>query len=494
VQHVFARAGRYEVHGFDGQQLTDVVSVEVEPYASHRSVVRGASWVLAAKSFETVGTLADALERLTSARRANAILEQSPLIGLALQGVGEKASALDPTEGLTLASYGSVLLTIVGCADEAGALLRAREALAEAGWLQADGIFHRDDVLLRLSAQRGHLFATSGASLDEVDALLKQLGDDGGLAREVPAAAWAAISGAPLVVWARAQEMLAEAVLLGIGFQADVLDIDGYVLASAPLWKSSDTGSVRFLSGAPEGPIAALSLDVPTATMLDVLLGGITTHRRMGFEARWQREWGVSAAQAAEAIDGLEAAAYVDARGFYRSVIEREGRPKPRGTVLLQAAHHNRKVLERTLRAFFAELKLEGMASLSETALALFRGRVDGQTFELALSADALFGKAGTALDSAGTDVRSVLASRLPGSFEPGHLSAFVDVERFKEDLKTPILVPGIDPRQVVTAQAFTTTFLQQLTALKWAVIDVSPHPLGARLRARVASAPKEKP
>ncbi len=232
------------------------------------------------------------------------------------------------------------------------------------------------------------------------------------------------------------------------------------------------------LEHAPEGPLAALSFDLPATTLASLVVGNPGTARR-------DQALGADVEKGLEALGGhADAVAYFDATAFYRETIARDGRPTPRGTVLLEAAVKDGLGFGHWLDAIMQHHWFP-VSRAQEPNLNLWRFEVLGQPVEFALTASTLFGKAGEPIrDRASTDLAAAWGKAFDGAFGPGHVSALFDVGQLRRELMTPRFVAGVDPRRVVTAQAIAQTLLDGLTQLDLVVVDLAPDGRGAAMQA----------
>jgi len=129
-----------------------------------------------------------------------------------------------------------------------------------------------------------------------------------------------------------------------------------------------------------------------------------------------------------------------------------------------------------------------------DKALNVWRFRALGEPVEIALTPGTLFIKAGVPVKGrAGTDLVARWRKQYDQAFAPGHVSLLFDVGQLRRELMVPRFIEGLDPRQVVTAQAIAQTLLDRLTQLEAVVIDVAPDARGATVQAVVRVREPEK-
>ena len=147
--------------------------------------------------------------------------------------------------------------------------------------------------------------------------------------------------------------------------------------------------------------------------------------------------------------------------------------------------------LEALIDAFGRRWDL-GLVRAREKQLRLWRGLLFDRPLEFALTDQALFAKAGSAIDGRDpADLSQALSARFEGAFGPGHASVFLDVGQLRRELLRPRLMTDVDPRRALPAQALAATLLDRLTQLESALVDLAPSPTGANIQAVLRLRPK---
>ncbi|MEW5741087.1 MAG: hypothetical protein AB1938_19350, partial [Myxococcota bacterium] len=138
VAHAFSRGGRYEVKGFEGEELREQVTVLVEPRAVFHTVPPDADLALAIRSTEELSAAVDFSERLLGGEVTARLLERWPALGFAVEQ-SSGSGPLDAREGVAVFTWPSKELevSLVGVADERGALAAFGGWLGEHGWSPA---------------------------------------------------------------------------------------------------------------------------------------------------------------------------------------------------------------------------------------------------------------------------------------------------------------------------------------------------------------------
>lgn len=490
VQHAFAKAGRYEVKAFEGERLTDRLSVLVQPRDVFRAVSPRADAVLVFRSVDDVAPAIDFLEKVASGATVASLVERAPLLQFLLEpGPGARA-AIDPLEGAGawLSRGGAALVTFVGSQDDETLARAFREFLLEHGFRAFDGApsrFVRGEGVGELVLHWGTLSFVQAA--DEpalLEAVASIRAEPLGLEADAQmAAAISELASGGVAFLARAGAVTKgqggrwRLVSGALKFGADDGRLVGRLHGEAPLWKTPPaTRPERLLAHAPEGPVAALAMDVPVLEALDAL--GLAP-RKADDEAEVRAGLGVLSRR-------LDLALYFDVDEFLAATLKRGGRPSPRFTLLGETAVPDRVAVQGAIERLLARRRIP-FTTATEKELSLWRTTIEDQPAELAIARDTLFLRWGRALSGATpADLLARFEKRMEGAGGPGHLTLFVDVGELGRQLLEPRRVPGLDPRMVVTTQALTATFLTQITALDQLLFDLAPTPTGAAFHLEV--------
>lgn len=497
VTHAFAKAGRYEVRGFEGEALREQVSVLVVPRAPFHLVPPDVQWAVIARGLEELPPVIDFAERLSGPERMQAWLEQYPLHGWALDQASAGTQWVDPREGLAFFAWGDggddVRLSVVGVTEGAGALAAVKAWLTDRGWTAVSEVqglqrMELDARALDLFVDRGALYAVDAPLTGRQPGVQQRIAAASALGLEADGPTAAALDALPsggLVLWLRGPEGAGWKQLGGtLRLTKDEAHFEARLLGAGPLWAVPESSAARLLSRAPEAPIAVGVASIEPRQLAALLLGAPGTQRRNILE----RELQAQGAELDRALAGLagtfDASMYFDVEGFVRSTLAAGGRPQPQGTLLVEAAVKDAAAVEALIDALLRRWGLT-LTRSHEQQLRLWRGDVAGRAIDLALTERGLFVKLGSSVGGREpVDLSRELAARFDGAFGPGHVSVLFDFGQLRQELLLPRLMKDVDPRQALTAQALAATLLDRLTQLDLAVIDLSPTPEGAALQA----------
>ncbi len=498
VSHAFARGGRFEVKAFEGERVTDRISVLVQVRHPFHAVAADAEAALVFRSVDELAPSVDFLERLGSAATVQRLLDSVPLVAFTLEPGAVGRSSLDPLEGLGvyLPRGASGLVSFVGVVDDALAKKAFGEWLVDHGYRpDGEAAFSGPRGRLQVLVDRGTLFAVIGETPDELQRLSEAVRRAPPLGLEADgetASALADLASGGVVVLARPEastrassRVKPSGWTLGVGalrFQRDSVRLVARALGPKPLWSTPPaTRPQRLLAHAPEGSVAALCVDAPLAELLKSV--GVPLDDDDGPEVR-----GALAVLSRR----VDLSMSFDVEGFLAATIAAGGRPAPRVTVLGETQAPDRLPVAALIDRVLSR-RQESFDTASQKAFQLWRTRALEHPLELALDADTLYLRFGRRLaDTGSVDLVAELARRSEGACGSGHLTALIDVGQLKRDVLQPRQVPGVDSRKVVTTQALTATFLQQLTQVDELFVDVGPAPFGATLFAELTLTPTE--
>ncbi len=502
VAHVFTSPGAFEVKGYDGERLARHLTVLVEPRGVLHVVPPSAQWAVVSRTLDELSATLDVAEALAGPERVQRVLDEVPLLAFALEYGGAPAAALDPLEGAGVALLeGELFLSFVGVKQDAAALETLRGWLVGRGFSAtstASGVeFSNGGEVWLGFTDRGTLFlvrADGQRSVDDAARHVATAADRGLSADGASAALLDALPAGGVVGFARREAVgstlpwnqLAVALRLERGHAT----LDGFVTAPAPLWTTPPLPSKRLLTVAPQGPVAVLSASVPARQLAELSFGPRGSRRWKRFD-RDVSELGAAADVVLESVGPLaEAALYLDVRRFIRGVVEREGKPDPKGSLVAQLAHSNQAVVEHLVTEALADLRAPVDRAASQ-GVAVFRTTVEKEPLEIAVAESAAFLKAGSPLARAEVDLTQDPA--LPDLFGAGHLSLRLDVQQLLFELQTPFTLDGVDPRKLLVAQALAVALVEKLLKFDALVLDAVPDPLGARVRADVTLGSRAK-
>jgi hypothetical protein len=498
VSHAFARGGRFLVKAFEGERVTDRISVLVQVRHPFHAVAPDAEAALVFRSLDELAPSVDFLERIGSAATVQRLLDSVPLVAFALEPGAVGRSSLDPLEGLGvyLPTGAAGLVSFVGVVDDALAKKAFGEWLVDHGYRpDGEGSFSGPRGRLLVLVDRGTLFAVIGETVDDLQRLSQAVRRAPALGLEADGATAGALSdlasgGVAVLVRPQASTRASARVkpagwTLGVGalrFERDSLRLVARALGPQPLWSTPPAARPqRLLAHAPEGAIAALSVDAPLVEVLKSVGVPLDDGDDEGPELR-----GALAVLSRR----VDVSMSFDVEGFLAATIAAGGRPAPRVTVLGETSAPDRLPVAALIDRVLSR-RQEPFDTASQRAFQLWRTRGLDHPLELALDADTLYLRFGRRLaDTRSVDLVAELARRSEGACGSGHLTALIDVGQLKRDVLQPRLVPGVDSRKVVTTQALTATFLQQLTQVEQLFVDVGPAPFGATIFAELKLTP----
>lgn len=503
VLHAFATAGHYEVHGFDGDDLVEQVTVDVEPRAVFHTIPPDADLAVVLRTVDELPPSVDFLERLIGSEATQKVLERWPAFGFAVDATSGGGTPVDVREGLAVFTWPGRELEVscVGVKDDAAALKAFGVWLADHGWGDAGeaGGLHRfesDTRDLDVFVDRGTLYAVAAPPKHRepsVQARIAAMDARGLEADGATAAALDDLAAGGLVVLTRSTPGTSWSLLtLAVKVLGDRAWVAGRAYAKGPLWTAPKVAAKRLLTQAPAGPIAVASATLTPGAMLS--LGGLGrgTPRYKELASGLAAE-GVDLEAALAGFQGaFDAVAYFDVPGFVRSTLANDGRPEPELSLLVEAPVTGSDALARLVAAQAAH-GLDGATRRDEDGVTLWRGRWRGRPVDVALSNDALFVKEGAPVDEREPeDLSTELGKRFEGAFAPGHVSLYFDVGQLRRELMMPRLMDDVDPRRALTAQALALTFIDRLTQLDSVLLDAAPDEQGAVLHAVVTLRPPE--
>lgn len=537
VSHAFPRAGTYRVRALERDEELAGATVTVVPRPVPRAIPADAEVALFIPQLRgNVEPLVGFFSRMLGEAQARQALEEAPLLSLVLSELRGEPRVVDPEEGVGFFSLpgfeGTVAL--LGVTDTQAALDAVVKEL-EAGSARVVGRgpegtvrFQRENgTPMLLFPDRGYLYLVVPDSPEEGEEQVsgrieKVLAREGGTEAADEEAVRARITGMsgpglseqPLLtelrpkvgagnvhLFARAEEGEASEGIRGLWavlrVEEERAELEGWVASDKSLFAGRSGPGSELLGKAPAGPIAALMVSMPPEELTKLVFGTPGSERRERTLLRLRAQ-GFDAAGADELVGALRGdltlLAYFDAVAFYRNFFLGNRRPDPRGTLLFQAGLvRSEPVLEwLTTRLETRGQPFEVVKGPDATRL---RTRVMDQPVVFTITADRLMVNGGESLESRPReDVGVALRERFgANAFEPGHLSAMVDVGRLRAELDAPQQVPGVSPRQLPMARSLVGTMLEQLPPVESLFIDFAPEEGGGRFRARTVLRPRTR-
>lgn len=502
--HVFARAGRYVVRGFEGEALREQLTIIVAPRAALHLVPPDARFAVIARGLEEFPPAIDFGERLAGPQSTQAWLDAAPLLSWAFEQASAGSSVADAREGLatfTWAGTEDTRLSVVGVTDGDRALEIFKGWLVEHGWtaiapVQGLWRFELEARALDVFVDRGALYAVDTPLTHRLPAAQSRIAAASALGLEADGQLASALDALPsggLVIYSRAPEAMSWRYLTAtVRLTDDEAHLEGRLHAGKPLWSAPEQPpGVRFLTHAPEGPVLVASASVPPEGLAGVALGSFGSQPRRQLEVELLAQ-GVDLDRAIAAFAGVfELAVYADVPGFVRSTLASGGRPQPQGTILFEAPISSASPVEALVDALSRRWEI-GLERARDPQVSLWRGELAARPLDVALTAQSLFVKAGSALDDREpVDLGARLSGRFEGAFSRGHVSAFLDLGQLRRELLQPRLMKDVDPRRALAAQALAVTLLDRLSQLDSALVDVAPAPDGAVVQAVLKLRPR---
>ncbi|HEX8440318.1 PKD domain-containing protein [Archangium sp.] len=537
VSHAFPRAGAFTVRALEKDEVLASAQVTVVPRPVLRAIPADAEVAVFFSQLRgNVEPLVDFYSRLLGEAQARSSLEEAPMLSLVLRELKGEPRVVDVEEGVGFFSLpgfeGSVGL--LGVMDSQAALDAVVGELESGGASvvnrrPAEGLVHlrrQNGESLLLFADRGYLYLVvpdtddgeleeaeprEGASTEALAVVKPQRVQDetsqvDAIRARITGMSGPGLSEVPLVTelrpkvgtgnvyfFARSVGDDAAAGIRGIwaAFRTEEgrAELEGWVASEQNLFQGKSAPGASLLGKAPAGPIAALMVSIPPEELAKLVFGAPNSERRQRTLQRLQ-EQGFDAAGADSLLGALRGdltlLAYFDAPAFYRNFIRGTRRPEPRGTLLFEAGLVRS---EPVLGWLTGRLKARGQPFevVKGADATRLRTRVMEQPVELTVSADRLTLHGGESLEGrAAGDVGVALRERFgANAFEPGHLSAMVDVGRLRAELDAPQEVPGVPSQQLPVARSLVGTLLDQLPPVELVFLDFNPEEGGGRFRAR---------
>ncbi len=506
VRHAFARPGSFTVRAFEGgRTVGQVVLVAVPRRVTRAAPALASSLVYLPRMRGNVEQAVDFAERAVGAAAAQRALMDGVVSDTLLELVAAQPGLdgpLDLDEGLgvfAVPGAGSALCFGVTEGDKAISRFAERFiAHGATGHLQQDGSYWlslsagRTAVLFE---DRGYLFISSSAEGDESSVMMR-------VVREAPEDGMEGTS-----LWQHAAHELSpgnvqvllpapagatgsfRGVVASVMLSAQEATLEGYLDASGPLWApSAAPATATLLQRKPAHPLAAAYLQGTPGAIAEFFVGAQGGALREGFLAK-NRLPPEAFNAFLDALTGeLAVLAYFDPEGFYANLVRGSERPEPRGTLVVELGVKARAPVERMVTHALASAGLRAEPVSAGDKQTRWRTRFLGQGVEISLADALLTVTAGDPVKARdAVPLHAGLTGRFgSGAFGPGQLSAMVDFGQFIRELEAPRQIPGVDSEQLVSMQAFSTSFFKGLTPLDFGYVEVSPLPRGGRIRARV--------
>ncbi|MFY0569324.1 PKD domain-containing protein [Archangium lansingense] len=543
VFHAFERAGSYPVRATEKGEVLASATVTVVFRPVLRAIPADAEVAIFFPQLRgNVEPLVGFFSRMLGQAQARQALEEAPLLSLVLRELRGEPRLVDPEEGVGFFSLpgfeGTVAL--LGVTDTQGALEAVVQEL-ESGGARVVGRgpegtvrFQRESgTSMLLFPDRGYLYLVVPDSPEEeepegpeeeqasgrIEKVLAQEGgteaaDEEAIRARIVGMSGPGLSELPLLtelrpkvgagnvhLFARAAEGDTSEGIRGLWaalkVEEDSADLEGWVALDKSLFAGKSGPGSELLGKAPAGPIGALMVSMPPEELSKLVFGAPGSERRERTMLRL-KDQGFDAAGADSLVSALRGdltmLAYFDAVAFYRNFFLGNRRPEPRGTLLFQAGLvRSEPVVEwLTGRLKSRGQPFEVVKGQDATRL---RTRVMEQPVEISITADRLMVTGGESLGArAPGDLGGTLRERFGAqSFEPGHLSAMVDVGRLRAELDAPQEVPGVSPQQLPVARSLVGTMMDQLPPVESIFIDFAPEEGGGRFRARTVLRPRTR-
>lgn len=522
VSHAFPRAGSYTVRALEKDKKDEVLDsarISVVPRPVLRAIPEDAEVAVFFPQLRgNVEPLVGFYSRLVGEAQARELLEEAPLLSLVLSELQGEPRVVDPEEGVGFFSLPGFEGTVglMGVTDSQAALEAVVKELESGGASVAQQLpggtvlLQRETgTLMSLFADRGYLYLVvpdeeeggeeaageTPAGMEAVRARIAGMSGPGLSELPLLAEMRPKVGAGNVYLFARPVGEDASSGFRGtwavLRAEEGQVELEGWVSTEQALLEGTSPPIPALLEKAPAGPVATMTVSIPPEQLTKLAFGAPGSERRERTLQRLQ-EQGFDAAGADSLLGALrgDAAllAYFDAPAFYRNFIRGSRRPEPRGTLLFEAGlRHSAPVVEWLTQ----RLKARGQPFevVKGTDATLLRTRMMEQPVEFSVSADRLTMRGGEALEgrapgAVGQGLRERFGAH---SFEPGHVSAMVDVGRLRAELEAPQEVPGVPPQQLPVARSLVGTLLDQLPPVEHVFLDFTPEPGGGRFRARAA-------
>jgi hypothetical protein len=539
VSHAFPRAGTYTVRALKKDEVLASAQVTVVPRPVLRAIPADAEVaVFFAQLRGNVEPLLGFYSRLVGEAQARASLEEAPMLSLVLRELRGEPRVVDVEEGVGFFALPGFEGTVgmLGVTEPQAALDAVVKELESGGARvvrrsPAEGLVHlrrESGAALLLFEDRGYLYLLVPDTEDDASDEDSEPGDaeatrvlaveapplappDGSAGLEAIRARITGMSGPglselPLLTQMRTKVGSGNVYFFArpvgedaaSGFQGiwaafrvaeAQAELEGWVASEKALLDGKRAPGSALLTKAPQGPIASLMVSVPPEELAKLAFGAPGSERRERTLQRLQ-EQGLDASGAEALLGALRGdmtlLAYFDAPAFYRNFLKGSRRPEPRGTLLFDAGLVR---AEPVLEWLTGRLKARGQPFevVKGADATRLRTRVMEQPLEFTVSAERLTLHGGEALTGrAAGDVGAALRERFGAqAFEPGHISAMVDVGQLRSELEAPEEVPGVPPQQLPVARSLVGTLLDQLPPVESVFLDFTPEEGGGRFRAR---------
>jgi hypothetical protein len=424
-----------------------------------------------------------------------------------LGGGAGTESAIDAAEGLGAFQLRGLdgWVFCVGIADGARALAGVEQILQSrggSGVTEAEGLTRVTRPEGRRSwlfIDRGYLYAITLSSDGDVNEERKQVRVVRELVLKSPRAGLAAVPDldelirntqrGTLYVFTPSEEGSSTgAWLASLAVHENLIELDGILRGQEALWNAKTAPVAPLLQNAPPGAFAALTVSAPVDALVSWFLGapGSSTRQR---EARSLEASDVDLESFVRGLRGdVAAAAYFDGPGFLANLVQGTGRPEPKGTILMEVGVRDAAAVNVALTRYFAGFGPPVERSREPSGDLRLKTTVGGYPLDLLLKKNMMTVSIGTGMRRAdGPGLAATFRQRFDlEGFLPGQVAAMVDLGQLREDLEKPRALPGVTRERFAMTQAVTATFLQKLTPVDQAYLELSPDPLGARLRGRL--------
>ncbi|MFL5355230.1 PKD domain-containing protein [Archangium sp.] len=534
VSHAFPRAGAFPVRALEQKkdEVLGSATVTVVPRPVLRAMPADTEFAIFFPQLRgNVEPMVGFASRLMGEKQARQALEEAPLLSLVLRELRGQPRLVDPEEGVgffTLPGFeGTVGLlgvtdaspaldAVVAELESAGARVTGRGAgdsvrlerlsgaplllFPDRGYLylvvpdtgEADGTQEASARIIKAQARTG-----GTAPADELEAIRTRLtGMSGPGLAELPLLneLKPKVAAGNVQLFARPVGDDASAGIQGVWAalraEPDRAELEGWVASDKSLFEGKSAPGSELLGKAPAGPIAALMVSIPPDELAKLVFGAPGSERRIRTQQRLLGE-GLDEARVDKLLGALRGdltlLAYFDAAAFYRNFIKGNRKPEPRGSLLFQAGLVHPEPVRDWLTGWL-QARGQPFEVLEGADATRLRTRVMEQPVELTFTKDRLMVQGGESLQArASGDVGASLRERFGAqAFEPGHLSALVDVGRLRAELQAPQDVPGVPPLQLPVARSLVGAMMEQLPPVELVFLDFAPEQGGGRFRARV--------
>lgn len=510
ASHAFRRAGEYRVRATDEGREVGQVSIRVRPRPAVRAIPGAARVALFVPRLEgNLNQCIDFLERVLGSRAAQALIENSPLLKLAFEGVSGLSGSspvVDPLEGVGLfgtARFAGVV-GFLGVVDEeaaVAALVRTLEENGGTGLGDARGVTvvnMPEGKRLGVFTDRGYLFLAASEDGEEgvapfVPVLEAVRGSpDEGLE--------GALEGEPLGGGGRPAQLQAyvdlspnarqiQRVRLSFAVVEEGVEFDGLVSSIEGLGSEAAVAPSRLLERLPAGPIFAVSNGISVERLVRWGVGGPGGDGRKALAARVR----LNEADLEWLLDSLRgdfaAAAYFDARAFLDGLVAGGGDPVLRLNLVAEAGLVRDDRVVEIVTSWLGGQGAPATVERIAPARTQITTRLGNAPVRFEISPDTLRVESGDLPGPKpdGGSGADLVRRYADGAFTPGHLSAVLDMGQVGRDLAEVPGTAGEPSARMELVRGLADTFWKQVSPVETTFVDLFLESGRGHVRGKIA-------